>query len=95
MGDEILKEMKKLIQIWREFTSLQTNFKLNPDIKKVEKLANGVLENEKNHGLKYCPCRLTTQNRTLDSKLICPCNFFIQKTWREKGECWCGLFVKK
>lgn len=58
-------------------------------------LADGVLNNEKNHGLKYCPCRLRTKDFDKDIKLICPCNFKSQNTWKEKGECWCSLFVKK
>jgi ferredoxin-thioredoxin reductase catalytic subunit len=58
-------------------------------------LAQGVLNNEKKHHLKFCPCRMTSGKQQEDFKLICPCNFFIQKTWKEKGECWCGLYVKK
>ncbi len=92
MGNKI----EKLIKIWQDFVDRQepNDFRLNPDEKEVERLARGVLENEKNHGLKFCPCRMTTGNREEDLKLICPCNFKMQKTWKEKGECWCSLFVK-
>ncbi|MBI4448370.1 ferredoxin:thioredoxin reductase [Candidatus Woesearchaeota archaeon] len=98
------KEIKKLINIWEEFVDRQKNdkkveksrkFRLNPSKEKVEKLAEGVLFNEKKHGLKYCPCRLTTGDQEEDFKLICPCNFWDQKTWKQKGECWCSLFVKE
>ncbi len=60
---------------------------------KVLMLAAGVLANERRYGLRYCPCRMITGRREEDLKLICPCNFKIQKTWREGGE-WCSLFVK-
>ncbi len=68
---------------------------LNPDEQKVELLAQGVLNNEENYGLKYCPCRVTTGDFKEDLQLICPCNFKVQKTWQEKGECWCSLFVRR
>ena len=92
------KEVNNLIKIWGKFVENQKNsrdaFKLNPSKEKVIKLAEGVLSNEKNHGLKYCPCRLTTGRKEEDLKLICPCNFKVQKTWQNNGECWCSLFVK-
>lgn len=83
------------MQIWSDFARRRGKFKLNPDNERVRMLASGVLSNEKLHGLKYCPCRMTTGEREEDLKLVCPCNFMIQKTWMEKGECWCSLFVKK
>ena len=51
--------MKKeeLVKIWEKFTD-KNDFMLNPDQEHVDGLAHGVLENEKNHGLKLCPCRL-------------------------------------
>jgi len=72
-------------------------FMVNPDRERVEGLIGGVLGNEASHGLKYCPCRLTTKVVEEDLKLVCPCNFTIHETYKgvEKGECWCSLFVKR
>ena len=70
-------------------------FQVNPDKEKVKMLMVGLFNNEKNHGLKYCPCRLTTKDFMEDLKLVCPCNFIIHETYKEKGECWCGLFVRR
>ncbi len=72
-------------------------FQVNPDKEKVESLIQGVFANEENHGLKYCPCRLTSGEWEEDLKLVCPCNFIIHETYRGKkdGECWCGLFVRR
>lgn len=92
------QRIEKIIQRWTDFANRQESpdkFKINPDKERVELLAEGVLNNEDNHGFKFCPCRLTTGNIEADTKLICPCNFKTQKTWQEKGECWCSLFVKK
>lgn len=88
-GDKFLHEIKGL--------SEKNEFQVNPDQEKVKSLIQGVMENERNHGMKYCPCRLTTKDFEEDLKLVCPCNFRIQETYKEKidGECWCGLFVKK
>ncbi|HLC64515.1 MAG TPA: ferredoxin-thioredoxin reductase catalytic domain-containing protein [Candidatus Nanoarchaeia archaeon] len=93
-------EVEKLIEAWNRYAknfnaaNEANKFVLNPDRERVKRLARGVLSNEKNHGLKYCPCRLSTGEREKDLLLICPCNFFIQQTWKEKGECWCSLFVR-
>ncbi|MDD5191768.1 MAG: ferredoxin-thioredoxin reductase catalytic domain-containing protein [Candidatus Nanoarchaeia archaeon] len=90
------EEIEKQIKIWREFTEKQEKdkFILNPDKETVERLAKGVLTNEKNKEMKFCPCRMIMSDKEQDKKLVCPCSFKMQKTWKEKGECWCSLFVK-
>jgi len=72
-------------------------FQVNPDQEKVETLLEGIFNCEKNHGMKYCPCRLITKNSEEDLKLVCPCNFRIHETYKDKedGECWCGLFIRR
>jgi len=72
-------------------------FQVNPDQEKVETLLEGIFNCEKNHGMKFCPCRLTTKNFKEDLKLVCPCNFRIHETYKDKedGECWCGLFIRR
>ena len=70
-------------------------FELNPDKAHVEACIEGILDNEKKFGLKYCPCRIVSKDFQKNLELLCPCNFTIQKKYAEKGECWCGLFVKK
>jgi len=84
---------EELIKIWERFTE-NNDFKLNPDNKIVKMIAEGVLENEKNHQLKLCPCQLRDNTKERDLELLCPCNFKTQKTWKEEGRCWCSLFLK-
>ena len=84
----------QVLGIWKRFSE-KGDFKLNPDGEHVAMLAKGVLHNEEKHGLRLCPCRLRDGTREADLKLICPCNFKAQDTWKEKGMCWCGLFVKR
>ncbi len=57
-GDR-LDQVDQLLEAWEKFAEGKP-FKLNPDRKFVRTLATGELENQKNHGLKYCPCRITT-----------------------------------
>ncbi|WP_019176946.1 ferredoxin-thioredoxin reductase catalytic domain-containing protein [Methanomassiliicoccus luminyensis] len=91
---ERLDTEEKLMDTWEKFAEGKP-FKVNPDKEFVRTLAKGELENLKNHGLKYCPCRITAGEPEEDLNLICPCNFFIQPVYKETGECWCGLFVKR
>jgi ferredoxin-thioredoxin reductase catalytic subunit len=81
------------IQIFAE----GNEFMVNPDKEKVGLLLDGIFNNERNHGLKYCPCRLMSKEFDEDLKIVCPCNFLIHETYKglDKGECWCGLFIKK
>ncbi|MFC1741115.1 ferredoxin-thioredoxin reductase catalytic domain-containing protein [Nanoarchaeota archaeon] len=78
---------------WENFTQ-KNDFILNPDKEHVDTVLEGVYKNEDKFGLKLCPCRLRDGSRPRDLELICPCNFKTHETWKEKGECWCGLFVK-
>jgi ferredoxin-thioredoxin reductase catalytic subunit len=75
----------------------KNEFQVNPDTEKVKMLLDGMFNNEQNHGLKYCPCRLITKDFAEDIKQVCPCNFLIHETYKDKedGECWCGLFVRR
>jgi len=72
-------------------------FQVNPDRERVELLLQGIFNNEANQGLKYCPCRLIEKDFAKDLGLVCPCNFLLHETYRDKpdGECWCGLFIKR
>jgi len=79
-----------------EFAS-KNEFQVNPDKSRVDMLIKGTFNCEKNQGMKYCPCRLIAKDFEEDIKLVCPCNFLIHETYKEKedGECWCGLFVRR
>ena len=91
------QKIENTIKRWQDFADRQethNKFIINSDKERVELIAEGVLNNEDNHGFRYCPCRLTSGDKEADTKLICPCNFKAQKIWQEKGECWCSLFKK-
>ena len=85
------EELRKVLE---KFTG-KGDFMLNPNKNHVDMVIDGLLENERKCGLKLCPCRLRDGTRETDISLICPCNFKAQENWKTKGECWCGLFVKR
>ncbi len=87
-------DKEKFLEALGKFTE-KNEFQVNPDREKVNMLLEGIFNNEKNHGLKYCPCRLITKDFEEDLKLVCPCNFLAHDTYKEKGECWCGLFLRR
>lgn len=84
----------ELMSVWARFTE-KNDFMLNPDKTHVDLVVDGVLANEKECGLKLCPCRLRDGTRERDLELICPCNFKTHDTWSRGGRCWCGLFVRR
>ncbi len=93
---EVKFDKDKFLEAIERFAE-KNEFQVNPDREKVKMLLEGVFNNEQNHGLKYCPCRLITKDFEEDLKLVCPCNFLIHETYKDKedGECWCGLFVRR
>ncbi len=86
---------ESILKAFEEYCDKNGTFTLNHDKKHVDKLIDGLLSNEDATGLKLCPCRIRNGTRQRDLELICPCNFFIQKTYIDQGRCWCGLFLKK
>lgn len=89
-------DKEKFLEAIQKFTE-NNEFQVNPDGEKVKMLLDGIFNNEQNHGLKYCPCRLITKDFVEDLKLVCPCNFLVHETYKNKkdGECWCGLFARR
>jgi ferredoxin-thioredoxin reductase catalytic subunit len=85
-------ETETLIEKYQEYAR-ENGFSLNPDRTAVERIAKGLLENEKKHGFRYCPCRRMTGDKEEDKKIICPCIWHRQELEKD-GHCLCGLFVK-
>jgi ferredoxin-thioredoxin reductase catalytic chain len=71
----------------------KNGFQLNPDRKNVIRVINGLLENEKEKGKRYCPCRMLSGDQEEDSKKICPCIYHKEEIAKD-GRCYCGLFAK-
>lgn len=91
--------MNKNEELKKEYSDYaqKNGFKLNPDDKIVERVINGLLNNEKKYGKKYCPCRRVVEGNPdagqENSKKICPC-FWHKEEIKKDGRCFCGLYVK-
>ena len=85
-------EMEKISEKYKAYAK-ENGFSLNPDEKILEATLKGLIENEKRHGEKYCPCRRVTGNREEDKKIICPC-IYHEKEIETQGHCLCQLFFK-
>lgn len=90
--DDIQNGVEKLKK-WYVGYAEKNGFKLNPDEEIVRRLIRGLLENEKKHGKRYCPCRRVTGNPEADAKIVCPC-YYHREELEKNGCCLCGLFVK-
>jgi len=81
--DELIKESKDYAE--------KSGFKLNPNKEILERVINGLAENEKKYGKRYCPCRRITGNQEEDLKKICPCYYYKSEIEKD-GHCLCNLF---
>lgn len=82
---------KQLVKIFRKYAEKQ-GFQLQPDKKFLDEIINGLLENERKFGYRYCPCRVITGDRFKDARIICPCTYHKEEV-RTMGHCLCRLFV--
>jgi len=71
----------------------QNGFSLNQNREAARRIIQGLLENEKKYGARYCPCRRLTGNSEEDKSKICPCAWHREEI-EKQGHCLCGLFVK-
>lgn len=81
-------------ELFTGFTE-EKEYELNPDASFLGLVLDGLLKNEEDTGLKYCPCRLRADDYSYNLTLHCPCNFTSQATYANEGRCWCGLFTKR
>ncbi len=85
------EEMKKM-RVFAEKYAEKSGYRLNPDTEIVEMILKGLVENKKEYGRQYCPCRSVTGDKEEDKKKICPC-FWHKQEIEEDGMCHCQLFV--
>lgn len=83
---------EELTRLMEKYAKSQ-GFRLNPDKEIVNAIIKGLLENEKNHGYRYCPCRVLTGKKEEDVPKICPCKWHKDEI-KQMGHCHCGLFFK-
>ncbi len=69
-----------------------SSYELNPNSKHVDKIIKSLAKRKLKNGFFYCPCRMLSDNKEIDAKIICPCEYH-QDEIKNDGICSCDLFV--
>lgn len=67
-------------------------YNLNPDSKYVDKIIKSLAKRKLKNGFFYCPCRMLSDDKEMDAKMICPCEYHKEEIEKD-GICSCDLFV--
>jgi ferredoxin-thioredoxin reductase catalytic subunit len=86
------KEQEKNIRKMLDDYVARSKYRLNPDVKIVDRVVKGLVMRKLKYGHAYCPCRLVMGDFEKDKKIICPCVYHREEIERD-GECHCNLFV--
>jgi len=72
----------------------KAGYHLNPDVAFTKSLVESLLVNKKRYGYMACPCRLVSGEKSLDTDIICPCDYRDADV-DEYGMCYCALYVSQ
>lgn len=92
MIKNIEEEREKVRKFVKHYCKI-SGFRLNPDVKIVELLIEGLVQNRLRKGYQYCPCRILSGKWEEDKSKICPCKWHKEEIAQD-GHCKCGLFYK-
>ena len=67
-------------------------YELNPNSKHVDKIIKSLAKKKLKKGFFYCPCRMLSDDKETDAKIICPCEYHKEEIEKD-GICSCDLFV--
>ncbi len=81
-------DARELVEGYAESSS----YELNPDSKHVDKIIKSLAKRKSKNGFFYCPCRMLSDNKEIDDKIICPCEYHHEEI-KKDGICSCDLFV--
>ena len=73
---------------------MEGGYYLNPDLSITLTLIEGLIVNTGRYSYQSCPCRLASGDKTVDSDIICPCDYR-DPDLEEFGSCYCGLYVSR
>lgn len=87
------EQIKKLTKMYENY-AVENDFRLNPNEKITKRILEGLIQNEKKYGNRYCPCRKVTNDPEFNKNIICPCIYHKDEI-KAQGHCHCFLFVQK
>ena len=73
--------------------AVQNGWEIQPDLKQLHKIYEGLAKNLINHGYMYCPCRIIVPGQDNGNK-ICPCKW-AKTDIESSGRCKCRLYFGK
>jgi len=85
------KDAAKKQQRWIEKYCEQKGYAINPSWMMATNLKSNLCEMEATFGKRYCPCFEPSGDKTLDKKMMCPCEY-VEDEIAEYGTCHCALF---
>ncbi len=91
MDDRLEKletDARKLVE---DYVATST-YELNPNSQHVNKIIKSLAKKKLKKGFFYCPCRMLSDNKEIDAKIICPCEYHKEEIEKD-GICSCDLFV--
>ena len=87
---ELLPKAERLVRKYAGYAP----YRLTDNPARLRALIRGLAQNWVRHGLPLCPCKQVTGDRVVDRRIVCPCKDHHQEI-AEKGQCCCGLFLRK
>jgi ferredoxin-thioredoxin reductase catalytic subunit len=86
--EQLETDARKLVEEYVETAP----YNLNPDSKYVDKIIKSLAKRKLKNGFFYCPCRMLSDDKEMDAKMICPCEYHKEEIEKD-GICSCDLFV--
>ncbi len=86
--EELEVDARKLVEDY----AATSPYELNPNSNHVDKIIRSLAKRKLKNGFFFCPCRMLSDNKEVDAKIICPCEYHIEEIEKE-GTCCCDLFV--
>ncbi len=81
-------DARKLVEDYAQ----SSQYELNPNTKHVDKIIKSLAKRKLKNSYFYCPCRMLSDNKETDAKIICPCEYHHEEI-KKDGICSCDLFV--
>jgi len=81
-------DARKLVEDYAETSP----YELSPNTKHVDKIIKSLAKRKFKKGYFFCPCRMLSDNKEIDAKIICPCEYHHDEI-KKDGICSCDLFV--
>ncbi len=87
-------DKEQLLNFYKKFTEGK-DFKLTENEEHLDMILTGLINNQKKHGIRSCPCKANNGSKEQLIKNACPCKFKEEEIWTKENRCWCGLFERR